>query len=119
MPAVQPLVARGRSLHPAKHGEHGTRKDHSDMEHKLHCNKRTVAMVASVENAGKHTDKTSIGLKVDIVRSIRAFLTRAGPTPISRSPCRHSRSHLPGCREVNLFVRQHAANKHHGSKQQP
>lgn len=36
-------------------------------------------------------------------------------TSISRSPSRHSHSHLPGCREVNLFVRQRAANKHHGN----
>jgi hypothetical protein len=38
-----------------------------------------VAAVAKVERAGRRTDKTSTGLEVDIVRSIRAFLACAGP----------------------------------------
>jgi hypothetical protein len=79
------------------------------------CNGWAVAAVANVERAGRRTDKTSTGLEVDIVRSIRAFLACAGPAhPSADSSSRYS-GHLPGCREVNLFVRQRAANKHHGN----
>lgn len=59
------------------------------------------------------THKTRARLEVNIVRSIRAFLACAGPghglvdrrLPLSL--------YLPCSRQVNLFVRQHAANPHH------